>query len=418
MVRLTQFFCAKTKSRGSQDTDFVFDYTSAFDFKSAHTFNTDKKHKTVFKYHDRDYIVDITECEQEPWQSAVFRAIVTVLCYVVLVATFPLTGWLCVKRVTSLERMAIFRLGKLMPVQGPGIVIVFPGVDNHRKIDLRPRTIEIEPRQILLGDGAVVELSCSLACQVVNSVQYVTRVREVDATIRLLCQHCLSSVVCIAEQEDLERRKESLESSLLTKLNDSIIPWGLEVIRVTIQLDQVIREAEPVNAISPLVKVLKSALGLAGDDYEDKPSKLLGKIIDGKSPKAGALHIVPAVPNDGQFTQLTMVLQQLAIHAAKHEALIETTASYKFLLHGAPGSDVKEVYPICLIFDKGNVDVKSGSTEVDAIKPDVTLEMTSDDLTLIVLGKMSPLKGYMGGKISVKGDWNLLKKFIQVVQGK
>lgn len=62
--------------------------------------------------------------------------------------------------------------------------------------------------------------------------------------------------------------------------------------------------------------------------------------------------------------------------------------------------------------------MKSGSTEVDAIKPDVTLEMTSDDLTLIVLGKMSPLKGYMGGKISVKGDWNLLKKFIQIVQGK
>lgn len=111
--------------------------------------------------------------------------------------------------------------------------------------------------QILLGDGAVVELSCSLACQVVNSIQYVTRVREIDATVRLLCQHCLSSVVGMAEQEDLERRKESLESSLLvrfivgdvfvvilaallicllyfqTKLNDSIIPWGLEVIRVT-----------------------------------------------------------------------------------------------------------------------------------------------------------------------------------------
>ena len=60
-----------------------------------------------------------------------------------------------------------------------------------------------------------MELSCSLDCQVVNSVQYVTRVREVDSTVKLLCQHCLSSVVGMAEQEDLERRKESLESSLL-----------------------------------------------------------------------------------------------------------------------------------------------------------------------------------------------------------
>ena len=147
-----------------------------------------------------------------------------------------------------------------------------------------------------------------------------------------------------------------------------------------------------------------------------------------------------------------MVLQQLAIHASRHEVMSNIKANYKFLLHGA-GGNLKEVYPVCLLFDNGegdfefrggktqnakahcicsltvrgsfsqylfllgNVDVKSGAAEVAAVKPDVTLEMTSDDLTLIVLGKMSPLKGYMGGKIGVKGDWALLKKFMQVVQG-
>lgn len=69
-----------------------------------------------------------------------------------------------------------------------------------------------------------MELSCSLDCQVVNSVQYVTRVREVDSTVKLLCQHCLSSVVGMAEQEDLERRKESLESSLLVCIHSGIHP--------------------------------------------------------------------------------------------------------------------------------------------------------------------------------------------------
>lgn len=75
--------------------------------------------------------------------------------------------------------------------------------------------IDCHVSQILLADGAVVELSAKLECQVVNSVQYVTKVREIDTTVRSLCEHCLSSVLGIAEQEDLERRKESLESSLL-----------------------------------------------------------------------------------------------------------------------------------------------------------------------------------------------------------
>ena len=46
-----------------------------------------------------------------------------------------------------------------------------------------------------------------------------------------------------------------------------------------------------MNAISPLVKVIKSALGLGGDDEEDKPPKLLGKIVDGKPPK-GQIHLL------------------------------------------------------------------------------------------------------------------------------
>lgn len=60
MVRLTQFLCAKGKSSGTAENEFVFDYTSAFDFKSAHNFGSDKKHKTVFKYNDQDYVVDIS----------------------------------------------------------------------------------------------------------------------------------------------------------------------------------------------------------------------------------------------------------------------------------------------------------------------------------------------------------------------
>lgn len=60
---------------------------------------------------------------------------------------------------------------------------------------------------------------------------------------------------------------------------------SLTALMYSSQLDQVVREAEPMNAISPLLKVIKSALGLGGDDEEDKPPKLLGKIVDGKPPK-------------------------------------------------------------------------------------------------------------------------------------
>ncbi|XP_050052045.1 uncharacterized protein [Dermacentor andersoni] len=260
----------------SYDTpDFVFDYTSAFDYSSIHHMTALKKpekYMTIFNYNKRQVVVDLSDCEPEPWQSTVIRTIVTFFCYLFLVFTFPVTCWVCIKRVPSLERIAVFRLGKLQPVQGPGLVLVFPVIDSYMKVDLKPKVFEVPAREVLTGDGAIIEVGAELHWQVVHSVRYVTRVKEVDATVGALCQQCLASLLGCSDQDDLDRRREAIEATLLTKLNETILPWGLEVIKVTLKVARVVKTAEPSNPLTPVMSAIKSVLGFPSEHAKTQAS--------------------------------------------------------------------------------------------------------------------------------------------------
>ncbi|KAH7932202.1 hypothetical protein HPB51_029435 [Rhipicephalus microplus] len=76
--------------------------------------------------------------------------------------------------------------------------------------------------EVLTGDGAIVEVGAELHWQVVHSVRYVTRVKEVDATVGALCQQCLASLLGCSDQDDLDRRREAIEATLLASKSLSL----------------------------------------------------------------------------------------------------------------------------------------------------------------------------------------------------
>lgn len=392
--------------RDNYDTpDFVFDYTSAFDYSSIHHMTALKKpekYKTIFNYNKRQVVVDLSDCEPEPWQSTIIRTILTFFCYLFLVFTFPVTCWVCIKRVPSLERIAVFRLGKLQPVQGPGLVLVFPVIDSYMKVDLKPKVFEVPAREVLTGDGAIIEVGAELHWQVVHSVRYVTRVKEVDATVGALCQQCLASLLGCSDQDDLDRRREAIEATLLTKLNETILPWGLEVIKVTLKVARVVKTAEPSNPLTPVMSAIKSALGFPSEHAKTQASM---------PPGPGGLHAVPACPSEPQFEQLVQVLHQLALFAAQQDEFQGVCATYALqILAGT-----KDGITVHVCFDQGSVELVRGSDLGNRRKADVTLRLSADDLTLILCGKESPMQVYMGGRIQVQGDWSCLRRFMGVI---
>ncbi|KAK6055490.1 hypothetical protein COOONC_07005 [Cooperia oncophora] len=89
---------------------------------------------------DTNQVVEFTVCS---W-------ILTILSYIFVAVTLPLSACLCIKVVQEYERAVIFRLGRLMPggAKGPGIFFILPCIDSYKKIDLRVVSFDVPPQEV------------------------------------------------------------------------------------------------------------------------------------------------------------------------------------------------------------------------------------------------------------------------------
>lgn len=57
---------------------------------------------------------------------------------------------ICPQTVANYQRLVVFRLGRVCPPKGPGIVLVLPLIDQWKMVDLRTRAFNIPPCQVNL----------------------------------------------------------------------------------------------------------------------------------------------------------------------------------------------------------------------------------------------------------------------------
>eukprot|EP00076_Gallus_gallus_P015304 XP_015134299.1 stomatin-like protein 1 isoform X2 [Gallus gallus] len=79
------------------------------------------------------------------WLSWICHGIITSLVFLLMLLTFPISGWFALKIVPTYERMIIFRLGRLRAPQGPGVVLLLPFIDHWQRVDLRTRAFNVPP---------------------------------------------------------------------------------------------------------------------------------------------------------------------------------------------------------------------------------------------------------------------------------
>ena len=91
-----------------------------------------EEYEQVCIVHCTELIGTTVKCGQAK-QSCPLRLLshlLTGLSYTCFILFFPITFFLCVKRLREEERLVVFRLGKMIGARGPGRVLVFPWLDR------------------------------------------------------------------------------------------------------------------------------------------------------------------------------------------------------------------------------------------------------------------------------------------------
>jgi regulator of protease activity HflC (stomatin/prohibitin superfamily) len=150
----------------------------------------------------------------------------------VIAVLFVLSG---LKVLNEYERSVVFRLGRLSPYRGPGVIFIVPILERQVRIDLRTITLEIPPQDVITRDNVTVKVSAVLYFRVIDPSRAVTEVRDYLYATLQLAQTTLRSVGGQSELDELLSQRERINAKIQEVLDLQTEPWGIKVTLVELK---------------------------------------------------------------------------------------------------------------------------------------------------------------------------------------
>jgi regulator of protease activity HflC (stomatin/prohibitin superfamily) len=151
----------------------------------------------------------------------------------VLVLLFVLFGSLRV--LNEYERGVMFTLGRFSGAKGPGLVVVWPMVQQMRKIDLRVIVLAVPKQDVITRDNVSVKVNAVVYFRVVDPGRAVIQVANAYEATSQVAQTTLRSVLGQHEMDDLLSQRDKLNSDVQRILDQATEAWGIKVANVEIK---------------------------------------------------------------------------------------------------------------------------------------------------------------------------------------
>jgi regulator of protease activity HflC (stomatin/prohibitin superfamily) len=133
------------------------------------------------------------------------------------------------------ERGVVFRLGRVIDQQGPGLVLLIPAVDRLVRTTLRTVTMKIPAQEVITRDNVPVRVTAVTYFRVIDPIRSVVEVEDVFAATSQVAQTTLRSVLGKAELDTLLSERERLNENLQQIIDEQTEPWGVKVTIVEIK---------------------------------------------------------------------------------------------------------------------------------------------------------------------------------------
>ncbi len=133
------------------------------------------------------------------------------------------------------ERAVIFRLGRLIPMKGPGLILLIPVVDRMERISTRIETIDVQRQEVMTKDNVPVSVDAVVYYRVMTPTDAVVKVKNFHKATYLLAQTTLRSVLGQSELDELLAEREKVNHRLQEIIDEQTEPWGIKVSMVEVR---------------------------------------------------------------------------------------------------------------------------------------------------------------------------------------
>jgi len=246
--------------------------------------------------------------------------------YTVTILVFLVIMFLAsaIRILNEYERAVIFRLGRVIDVKGPGLIILIPVVDKMVKIDMRTITMDVPPQDVITRDNVSIKVNAVVYFRVIDANAAVTDVENYLYATSQLAQTTLRSVCGQVELDEILSQREKINMHLQEILDRSTDPWGIKVSLVEVkQID--------------LPEEMKRAIAKQAEAERERRAKIIN--AEGEFQAAQKLTDAAIVIAKEPISLQLRYLQTLNQIAAENSSVIVFPIPIDFFKHFLRGDD-------------------------------------------------------------------------------
>ncbi|MBD2440708.1 slipin family protein [Nostoc sp. FACHB-110] len=130
------------------------------------------------------------------------------------------------------QRGVIFRLGRINGVRGPGVYWVFPLVEQKSQIDIRTKTVTIEPQETVTADSVTIKVNAVLYYRILDPSKAINKVENYQIAVYQTALTTLRNVVGQNILDDVLQNRDKINSKVQEIVDEITEPWGVVIERV------------------------------------------------------------------------------------------------------------------------------------------------------------------------------------------
>lgn len=157
----------------------------------------------------------------------------TILILVALAIVIVIKG---VKSVPQGQNWTVERFGKYTRLLEPGLHIIVPFIDAiGRKVTVMEQVLDIDPQEVISADNAMVTTDAVCFYQVLDAAKASYEVNHLNHAMQNLVMTNIRAVLGSMELDAMLSNRDTINTSLLMKVDEATSPWGVKVTRIELK---------------------------------------------------------------------------------------------------------------------------------------------------------------------------------------
>ena len=141
----------------------------------------------------------------------------------------------CIRILKEYERGVVFRLGRMVGVRGPGLILLIPFIEKMVKVSLRTVVMDVPPQDVITQDNVSVKVNAVVYFRVLQPSKAIIEVENFLVATSQISQTTLRSVLGQSELDDLLGQRDKINHRLQQIIDNQTEPWGIKVSNVEVK---------------------------------------------------------------------------------------------------------------------------------------------------------------------------------------